>query len=170
MDLILKLWSARRDYPQGDPFGRYENLFATLQAYFSDDSRIVVEPRPEDTPEKELTDIASEIDQSSRYLVKAILKEAFRRTGMENDELLAMVDEVVPDKLTRYTARVMGFPFASEEGEAEEGATEEELLFGELKENETDYAGLPEDIIWAMKRLNDAVRRYERTHASRKAD
>ena len=170
MDLILKLWSARRDYPQGDPFGRYENLFATLQAYFSDDSRIVVEPRPEDPPEKELIDIASEIDQSSRYLVKAILKEAFRRTGMENDELLAMVDEVVPDKLTRYTARVMGFPFASEEGEAEEGATEEELLFGELKENEADYAGLPEDIAQKMRELDKAVRRYKKMRASPGAD
>ena len=172
-DLILKLWSSRRDFPQGDPFGRYEKLFATLQAYFSDDSRIVLEPRPEDPPEKELVHIASEIDQSSRHLVKAILKEAFRRTGMENDELLATVDEVVPDKLTRYARRATRLPLGGKERETEESgksARQEKIPSGEFREEETDCAGPPDDIARAMKRLDDAVRRYERTHARRKAD
>ncbi len=165
MDLILKLWSSRRDFPQGDPFERYENLLATLQAYFPDDSRIAAEPRLGGPPENELIDIASEVDICSRRLVKAILVEAFRSTGMENDELLAMANEAVPDKLTRFTLKAMPPPFASEERETEEGTGEEECLFGELEENETDYAGLPDDIAQPMKELDRAVRRYKKMYA-----
>lgn len=171
MDLILKLWSSRRDFPQGDPFERYENLLATLQAYFSDDSGIVVPPRPGDPPENELVDIASEIDICSRRLVKIILTEAFRSTGMENDELLATVNEVVPDKLTPFTTlKAMPPPFADDEREAEEGAVQEEVSFGELEENETDYAGLLEDFARAMRELDEAVRRCKKMRTSLTAD
>lgn len=92
---------------------------------------------------------------------------------MENDELLAAVDEVVPDKLTRYARRATRLPLGGKEREAEESgksARPEKISLGEFREEETDCAGPPDDIARAMKRLDAAVRRYERTHASRKAD
>ena len=170
VDLILKLWRSRRDLPQGDPLGRYEKLLDRLERYFSDDSGIRVPPRPEDPPENELIDIASEIDMNSRYLVKAVLKDAFRRTGMEEDELLAMATEIVPDELTRNIEKVTGFLFAGEGRESEESAVQKKIPSGEPEENETDYSGLPDDIARRMRELGEAMRRYRKMRASPKAD
>ena len=78
---------------------------------------------------------------------------------MENDELLATANEIVPDKLTRFTLKAMPSSFADDERESEEGSVQEEVSFGELEENETDYAGFPEDFARAMRELDEAVRR-----------
>ena len=171
VDLILKLWSSRGDFPQGDPFERYEKLLDRLERYFSDGSRIIVPPRPEDPPENELIDIASEIDTNSRYLVKAILVEALRRTGMEDDKLLRMATEIVSDQLTRYNLlKAVRIPSMREEDESEESPVKEETPSGELGENETDYSDLPDDIARTMRELGEAMRRYRKMRASPKAD
>ena len=89
---------------------------------------------------------------------------------MENDELLATVNEVVPDKLTRFTLKAMPAPFADDEPKAEKSAVQEEVSFGELEENEADYLGLPEDFARATRELDEAVRRYKKMRASPTAD
>lgn len=104
-DLILKLWSSRRQFPSGDSFGSYEKLLKGLKKLFSSEPRISIAgysppPLRKDSPEEKWLQVAYEIDRQSKCLIASAVKEAVKCTDAKNEELLAMAAELAPDLQT----------------------------------------------------------------------
>ena len=122
-DLILKLWSSRRQFPSGDPFGSYEKLLKGLKKLFSSEPGISIAgysspPLRKGSPEEKWLQVAYEIDRQSRCLIASAVKEAVKCTDAKNDELLAMAAKLAPDLQTEALIELK-FIVAGDEAKAE---------------------------------------------------
>lgn len=146
-DLILKLWSSRRQFPSGNPFGSYEKLIDGLKELFSGKPRISIAGYSpslrKDSPEEKWLQVAYEINRQSRYLIASAVKEAVKCTDAKNDELFAMAAKLAPDLQTEALIE-LNFIVAGDEAKTE-------------KTNNAD-----DSVARAMEKLKKAMDRYKK--------
>ena len=146
-DLILKLWSSRRQFPSGDPFGSYEKLIDGLKELFCDEPRISIAGYSpslrKDSPEGKWLQVAYEIDRQSRCLIASAVKEAVKCTDAKNEELLAMAAKLAPDLQTEALIELR-FIVAGDDAKTE-------------KTNNAD-----DSVARAMEKLKKAMDRYKK--------
>lgn len=149
-DLILKLWSSRRQFPSGNPFGSYEKLIDGLKELFSGEPRISIAGYSpsllKDSPEERWLQVAYEINRQSRYLIASAVKEAVRCTDAKNDELFAMAVKLAPDLQTEALETLIELKFI--------------VAGDEAKTEKTNNAD--DSVAEAMERLKKAMDRYKK--------
>jgi hypothetical protein len=101
VNLILKLWETRRNFPSGDPFEQYQSLLSALKSHLLGEPRFRVHFEgyrsaiSSSCDETWLTS-ASEIDSTSSHLVALLVREAASEAGLHTDsvlELAAAIDQ-----------------------------------------------------------------------------
>ncbi len=114
VDLILKLWASRRDYPQGDPLARYDHLLPSLEKLLRAEKRYIPgfqdNLAPDDTAAKWLS-LAENLDKLSSFLIAQFLKTAVREMDDIDDELLELAKTIENDPQTELITflRVLAF-------------------------------------------------------------
>jgi len=100
VDLILKLWASRRDFPKGDPFARYDQLLAPLERLFRAEQRYFPgfqnDTEIKDSTQKWL-DAAVRLDRLSSFLIAQCLKIAVRNMDDKEEELLQLAQAIEKD-------------------------------------------------------------------------
>ena len=104
-DLILKLWRARRFFPSGDPFDRYEAVLVAVENAFDREPRRSgvgwFDARRQEADREDLALLVKEIRRSVHLLALAALQIAVETEGLEHDKLLELAEGIEADAQTR---------------------------------------------------------------------
>jgi len=88
-ELILKLWSQRRDFPGGDPLERYDHILDAMEQLNSAAPRYFrgydTQKLQDDRPESKWLSEAIKLDRTASYLISHLLKLAAKESS-EHDE------------------------------------------------------------------------------------
>ena len=104
VELILKLWRARRFLPSGDPFERYKEVLSALETTLECRPDFLAfdlfAPSKRDLGKQGLADLAWAIRHYTRLLSLAALRVAVERQGLSHDDLVRLAHEIDPDAQT----------------------------------------------------------------------
>lgn len=116
-DLILKLWASRRDFPKGDPLGRYDRLLPSLESLLRADQQYFPgfqsDLKSQDSAQKWL-DAAVKLDKLSSFLIAQFLKTAVHEMGDDDEELLELAKAIESDSQTEFITILRTFSLKDE--------------------------------------------------------
>lgn len=100
VELILQLWAARRYFPSGNPFERYDKILPFMEGLAGIDTRFHYhlsgrEERPTDL--EPWLNLAESVDQISSSVIALCIKEGVSAEGIQDDKWLELANGISSD-------------------------------------------------------------------------
>jgi len=126
VDLILKLWRAKEDFPRGDPLARYNRILPVIEEVMNIDQRYLGDLSLDDSTDDTLISLINstiELDRNFSSLLILLLTYTAQRVTESDNRLLELAEQIENTPQIQFAKFVV--ELGSHESRGEEGLDED---------------------------------------------